>query len=265
VAEPSANDVSVIIPTHNRCSQCRLAVSSALSQEPQPREVLVCDDGSTDATASLFGEWAEREPRLRYLRRAVSAGGPGPARNLGIQAATGSWIALLDDDDEWLPGKLAAQIDVVARAGWDVVGTNALRTSNDRPYFESPHADLELSRLDLLRDNPLILSTVLLRRALVDAVGGFATQRWLGGIEDYRMWLDVADRGARIGRLAAPLVRYTDGDSTRMSDNVAQLQMATIRLFWTRWLRRPTDPDDFRAAVNQTHKAWHIWRATRRT
>ncbi len=111
---PPSETVSVVIPTRNRPQMVVAAVQSALAQTHPPHEVLVVIDGpetpgpngqqsTTEALRAI------RDPRLRVLALPQSVGG-GEARNTGVRAATGRWIAFLDDDDLWLPQKLACQL-----------------------------------------------------------------------------------------------------------------------------------------------------------
>ena len=104
--------VSVIIPTHDRASLLREAVSSVLAQEGRgdlfDLEVIVIDDASSDDTPAVAQEF----PGLRYLRFNVNKG-PSAARNAGIAASTGKYIAFLDDDDLWLPNRLRIQVPIM--------------------------------------------------------------------------------------------------------------------------------------------------------
>ncbi|HSE18231.1 MAG TPA: glycosyltransferase family 2 protein [Pyrinomonadaceae bacterium] len=104
--------LSVVIPTWNRARLVREAVASALAQREGEVEVIVVDDASTDATAELlereFGDLV-RVLRLEHRR------GPGGARNVGARVARGEFVAFLDSDDVWLPGKLDAELEVLAR------------------------------------------------------------------------------------------------------------------------------------------------------
>lgn len=252
--------MSVLIATHNRHDECARAVTSVLTQQPPAREVIVCDDGSRDETRARFTAWAHAEPRLTYMRRHQSAGGPGPARNMGIKRAHGRWLAFLDDDDEWLAGKLAAQRSWAEEGRADVIATNALRSSG-AVYFPHLMSPWMPSRRDLLHDNPLILSSVMVLRELVTATNGFPVSRRHAGIEDYLLWLALSDQGARFVVLPDVLVRYEDApDNARMSDRAVHLQLAIAQTSWRRWGRRPWDPELLRAAVNQSHKACGTWR-----
>lgn len=99
--------VSVVIPVYNRTAELRRAVRSVLAQTHADLELLVVDDCSTEDIAGAIDDIAD--PRLRLIRKPVNEGAAA-ARNTGIQAATGRWIAFLDSDDEWLPNKLELQL-----------------------------------------------------------------------------------------------------------------------------------------------------------
>lgn len=101
------NLVSVVIPTRHRADLVTRAVESALSQTHREVEVIVVIDGPDPATETALARIAD--PRLRVLALEIN-GGAARARNQAVEAAAGRWIAFLDDDDHWLPDKLAAQL-----------------------------------------------------------------------------------------------------------------------------------------------------------
>jgi glycosyltransferase involved in cell wall biosynthesis len=100
--------VSVIIPTYNRAMRCKAAVESVLSQTHGNVEVVVVDDGSRDNTREVI---SGMDNRVKYIGQANA--GVSAARNTGLKAATGDYIAFLDSDDSWLPWKLEAQLSVL--------------------------------------------------------------------------------------------------------------------------------------------------------
>jgi glycosyltransferase involved in cell wall biosynthesis len=102
--------VSVIIPTYNRARYLGEAIESILNQDIRDcrMEIIVVDDGSTDNTKEVVGKY---ENNVRYIYQKNR--GVGPARNRGIDEATGEWVAFLDSDDRWLPGKLTLQFKVL--------------------------------------------------------------------------------------------------------------------------------------------------------
>ena len=104
--------LSVVIPTWNRAQLVREAIRSVLAQREGEVEAIVVDDASTDATVELLeSEFGDRIHLLRLEHRR----GPGGARNAGARVARGEFVAFLDSDDVWLPGKFAAELEVFAR------------------------------------------------------------------------------------------------------------------------------------------------------
>jgi glycosyltransferase involved in cell wall biosynthesis len=244
-------DLTAIVTTHNRPDGCLRAVRSVLDQHPAPREVVVCDDGSTDDTPRLLAELAAGDDRVRVHRFDPGRGGPGPGRNAGIRMARTEWVAFLDDDDAWLPGKVAAQRDWFDDPSVDVIGTNALR-SDGAAYFPPGGAPRRPRRDDVLAANPLIVSSVAVRRRAMAAIGGFDERPWMGGIADYDAWLRLADAGCGFLVLPEPLIAYDDAGSERYSASRRRMQRALIRHGWRRWAGRPLSGADLLAAVRRT-------------
>ena len=114
-------EVSVVVPTHNRSGLLAQTLHSVLWQRGVDLEVLVVDDGSTDDTAEVVA--ALGDPRVRLLRHATPRG-VSAARNRGVAAASGRWLAFCDDDDLWAPDKLARQLAAAQQTGrsWVYVG-----------------------------------------------------------------------------------------------------------------------------------------------
>lgn len=243
----------MVIATHQRRDACRRAVASALGQTLPPLEVIVVDDGSRDGTHAVLSDWAAEDPRLRVLHPAAPAGRPAPPRNRGIAVARGTWLAFLDDDDEWLPDKLERQEPWLEHV--DVVAGNALAGMRERPYFPNAPAQRWATRQELLRTNPIVTSTSLARRDLVLAAGGFPEEPWMRGIEDYALWLAMVDLGARLVVLGAPLIRYAEHGDARLSGRAVINQLAVARLFWRRWRTSPGDHRLRRAALSKASYA----------
>jgi glycosyltransferase involved in cell wall biosynthesis len=108
--------VSVVIPAYNRAATLDRCLDSVLRQTRPPDEVLVVDDCSTDDTSAVVR--GRGDSRVRLLRQAQNQGAQA-ARNRGIEAATGDWIAFQDSDDWWYPNKLERQVAALCAAGWD--------------------------------------------------------------------------------------------------------------------------------------------------
>ncbi|MCH9647358.1 MAG: glycosyltransferase [Deltaproteobacteria bacterium] len=187
---PEEPRVSVIIPTFNRCVWLARAVRSVLAQSRPAAEILVVDDGSTDDTRSVV----ESEfPSVRYLRQENL--GVSAARNRGLAAATGNWLAFLDSDDEWLPEKLSRQLAALEREGsYRICHTDEIwirngRRVNPRRRHAKPTGWVFQQCLPLCALSP---SAVMLHRSVVQEVGGFDES--LPVCEDYDLWLRVTSR-----------------------------------------------------------------------
>ncbi len=115
--------VSIIIPAFNAAAVIGMAVASALAQSEARIEVIVVDDASTDGTAAVVEGLAARDARVRLLRMARNSG-PGAARNAGLDAACGEWIALLDADDQYHPLRLQTLLQAAAAHGAQLVADN---------------------------------------------------------------------------------------------------------------------------------------------
>jgi glycosyltransferase involved in cell wall biosynthesis len=208
--------VSVVIPCFNASRYIAAAIRSVQEQHWKPLEIIVVDDGSTDGSAELV---ASAFPEVRLIRQANQ--GAAAARNHGVRQASGTWIAFLDADDIWLPGKLAAQADkLLADPGARVVYTAWQVWAGESPSPDAAELQAllagadEASRWegpsgwiypDLLLDCALWTSTVMAHRSVFDEVGVFDTSLRIG--EDYDLWLRVS-RITRILRVNRPFALY---------------------------------------------------------
>jgi glycosyltransferase involved in cell wall biosynthesis len=195
--------VSVVIPTWERSRRLRRALDSVFAQTEQDFELLVVDDGSlTDAAERVVKACADA--RARYLRLPHHQGASA-ARNAGIRAATGKYVAFLDDDDEWLPEKLESQLKLI----------EASRAAIGGVYTAQLAVDEETGRIATIRfekrfrpeaGNIITTSSVMLRRQCFDTVGLFDEDFKAGG--DYDMWIRVATR-FEFAYIDVPLVKYS--------------------------------------------------------
>ena len=126
--------VSVIIPAHNRAQFIQRAIASVLSQSHSHLEVIVVDDGSKDETGNIVEDYTRKDSRVHLLRHAKQRGAQA-ARNTGIRAAQGEWIAFLDSDDKWFPHSLALRLQVAKERAVQVVHSdcNVLEAGSASP------------------------------------------------------------------------------------------------------------------------------------
>lgn len=167
--------LSVVIPTHNRAETIERAIRSVLVQDVESLEVIVVDDASTDDTEHVIK--ALNDQRVRYIRHATNRGAPA-ARNTGIAAASGNLIAFQDSDDEWMPGKLAKQLQLFEADGGEVyiVYCGFLRQSpKARIYIPEPWVTCRQGNIlqQLLRSNFVSTQTMVIRRECFKQSGVF--------------------------------------------------------------------------------------------
>lgn len=186
-------EVSVVLPTRDRCRELKRAVKSALGQAGVELELLIVDDGSTDATEQMVSGISD--PRVRYVKKAVSEG-VSAARNTGISEARSGWIAFLDDDDVWAPTKLARQIDVMVANGrvWSYAGDVMVDGDLNILAGGPPPPPDEVVRL-IERHNsvPAGASNVVVAADALAAAGPFDPE--LTNHEDWDMWIRLARAG----------------------------------------------------------------------
>jgi glycosyltransferase involved in cell wall biosynthesis len=171
--------VSVVIPTRGRPELLLRAVRSALAQTLQDIEVIVVIDGDDPPTESALEETMRNDERVSVIALTTSVGG-SDARNRGVQAASGEWVAFLDDDDEWLPGKLQAQLEaVIVSTAPVVIGTcKIIARTPSRDYVwprRMPGSDEQICEYLLARrtlsrgEGSIQTSTFFVQRALMQA------------------------------------------------------------------------------------------------
>ena len=198
--------VSIVIPTHNRSHLVTRAIASVLGQTWQDLECLVVDDGSTDATQAVVQEIGDA--RLRYLKNETNVGAPA-SRNRGLQKARGRYVALLDDDDEWLPEKLEKQLLLFDAAPERVglVYSGFHYVSGETGRIVSTYRPVHRGAVypELLKDCILGSPTPLAKRECFTKAGGFDES--LPSCQDWDMWLRIA-KVCDFEFISEPLARH---------------------------------------------------------
>lgn len=244
--------ISVIIPAYNCEETLARAVDSVLAQDYEPVEIIVVDDGSTDGTAEVARGFGEAV-RLIVQENA----GPGVARNRGVEAARGEFIAFLDADDEYLPGRLAKGLA-------PLVEDRGLALSHCQCMLTLPDGREELSgerflRMEPFRPervlNPLYHSTpsATMRRDVFLELGGFDVT--LRNREDHDLWMRVQESYG-CACIAEPLVRVYRSPSSLSGSTSADAKAASVRRLIHSALERCPD---FYAPERKGMLAWMEW------
>ncbi len=208
---------SVLIPAYNAANTIGRAIDSVLSQTRRPEEVIVCNDGSTDATRDILARYGG-EVRVHQQPN----GGLSVARNAILRMARSEFVILLDADDAWLPDRIAKleqhllanpQLDIVTSDAWIV--RDGVRTGTWYARRSFPREDRQ--QVEILRDNFVFASAAVRRESLL-AVGG-----WNADVPhqmEYEGWIRMVLSGSRVGLVAEPLALYVtspNGLSTNRS------------------------------------------------
>lgn len=232
--------VSVVIPAYNCARFVADAIDSVLAQGRADVEVVVVDDGSTDDTAEVVTRYGDPVTLIRQPNA-----GAAVARNTGIRAARGRYVAFLDADDVWLPGKIEAQLTHLERhpdvslccTRWALLRPDA--SGNyviDPPASDHSNSGFAsystLTYADLLLDCDVWTSTVLMKRELIGQTGPFDAALRRG--QDYDYWLR-ASRITPIHRLNAPLALYRMGSGHGMKFAETNWELAVISRALDQW------------------------------
>lgn len=213
--------VSVIIPTYNRPTYLREAVASVREQDYEPIELIVVDDCSeTPADETLTEVDTESLADVTCLRHPTNRG-VNAARNTGIDAASGEYLAFLDDDDRWHEQKLRRQVEAFEQAGEDVgvVYTGLEGVRNDETVLEIPPEVEELTKALLCHNVVGTMSVVMVRTELADEVRLDERFPSWADLEWYVRLSTTTD----FERIPEPLVTYEFTSHGRLSDDVEKI------------------------------------------
>jgi len=214
--------VSVVIPAYNAERFLAQAVGSVLGQTYRDLEVIVIDDGSTDATSSVVDSYAGR---IRYQRQANA--GVSAARNAGFRLAAGEFVAFLDADDLWEPTKLERQIALLdTRPGNGLCFSAFHRVDGNLRVIQTvPAVDYpDFCQALLLHSCVVTMPTVVMRSELFAASGGFDVR--LSQCADWDLWLRLSLRTTFVS-LKEPLASYRTWPGN-MSSSIRLLERDTF-------------------------------------
>jgi glycosyltransferase involved in cell wall biosynthesis len=238
---PTNGRVTVVIPTYNRADRVARAIQNALNQTAADRcDVVVVDDGSTDDTPAVAAGFGDR---IRYIRQPNR--GAAAARNAGIRASDGEFVAFLDSDDEWTPDKTERQLEALQRWPEAVLaaGRSVARYADGRTRAHltpSIPFDRPVDFAPLLFDkNFMPTPTVMVRRSALEQTGLFREQ--LLRRHDYHLWVRLSCRGP--GVYLDAIVAHYDDDApdglSRDRDICMGYKLRACRLLEPELRRRP--------------------------
>jgi glycosyltransferase involved in cell wall biosynthesis len=230
--QETMSHVSVIIPVYKGAAFIALSIESVLAQSHLDLDLIIVNDGSPDNSVAVIQPYFA-DPRVKYIEQQNA--GVAAARNTGIRAATGDYIALLDQDDLWLPDKLACQVEyldkhpeiALVHSNIHFIGEAGERIPDPEWAWVAPTYGQVLP--ELVQWNRICTCTVLLRKSVLEQVGLFRQE--LAPADDWDLWLRVAARHP-IGFVDAVTACYRvhQGNESR---NLLKMQEAEIRVVET--------------------------------
>ena len=222
--------VSIIIPTYNRAHLIGRAIKSVLNQTYQDFEIIVVDDGSTDNMEEVVKKFQKKNKRIRYIRHKENKG-EAAARNTGIKAAKGEYIAFQDSDDEWFPEKLEKQMEVFesAPSKVGVVYTGFYRVKNNKKtYIPSSWVKQKEGDIhkELLKGNFVGTPAMVVKKECFEKVGMFDEN--LPQLEDWELVIRLS-KYYEFKCIDEPLMiaHYTPGS---VNEQPADIHVKTIKL-----------------------------------
>ena len=242
--------VSVVIPAYNVAAFLEETLRSVFEQTVQPFEILVVNDGSPDS-AALERMLAPYLHRIRYLVQQNQ--GPSAARNTGIDAATGDFIAFLDGDDLWLPDYVAQQVGYLrSHAAYDLVYCNAVFFGESiyagKEYMTVCPSEGEADSAALIERRCHVFTSVMGRAAALKSMH-FDVALWSS--EDFEYWLRLSAAGFRIGYHREVLVRYRKRQMSLSADptSMARANLVALSKAMALWPAESREGRSLREAV----------------
>ncbi len=272
--------VSVVIPARNAAAFIGGAINSALAQTLSDLEVIVVDDGSTDETAAIVQGFMGADARVRLIRHETPHG-VSAARNTGLRAATGAWIALLDADDEFAPMRLERLVAEAERRGLDGLADNlqmvdyATSASLGLAFPDTWMTMAEPLTLDTLLDRdtpgnhdfrPLGLIKPILRRDRLQSLGVAYTED-IAFAEDFLFYAQLVLSGFRLGLTTAALYVYavrpnsaSNRSTVQQGRDAADYLEVNRRVLKLHDAAIDGDANDLRSKLNRREQAIRYWR-----
>lgn len=214
----NAPTISIVIAAFEASKTIGATIRSVIAQSPSPLEIVVCDDGSSDDLEGVLSEFGER---VRLIR--IEHGGEARAKNAAIEAALGEFVAIVDADDRFLPGRLAAmQRVLIERPDLDLVTTDAVIELSGRvvgrAYNTGNIFAVDSQRAEIL-DHNFVFGQVVVRRETMQRLGGFDPE--IKYTTDWECWIRLILDGGSIGCIDAPLGVYVMHESSMSASRQA--------------------------------------------
>ena len=232
--------VSVIIPTYNRAHCIIRAVNSVANQTYKNIEIIIVDNSSTDNTLDLI---KSQNKKNIYLYNIDNKGVVASSRNLGIKNSKGKYVAFLDSDDWWLPKKIEISI-IELEKGFDIVYHDLFHAYDNslKPHFwrrsRTRNLHIPVYRDLLINGNAINLSSVVIRKVLMEEINGFSQDIKLVSSEDYETWIRISIKTNKFSKINNVLGFYWKGGGNMTSLQLTLTSMNHILSIYSEDIKR---------------------------
>ena len=206
--------VSVIIPNYNHGQYIAECISSVIAQTYRAIEIIIIDNYSKDNSAQVVNEIINKNSSvtikfLQFDNKGIIAA----SRNFGVKNATGNYLAFLDSDDVWDPSKLECQVDKLQNSRYSAIATRFKPIGEEAYCYDhlahmNKKGDIIVSYADILISNPIVTSSVLMRKEYFLKLGGFDESPDYRFIEDWELWLRLSNKFGYIKILNNKMAGY---------------------------------------------------------
>lgn len=208
--------VSIITACYNAENYISQTIESVISQTYSDWEMLIIDDCSTDNSAKIVNEYCIKDSRIKYLKTPSPSGSPSQPRNIGIEKASGEYIAFLDADDIWLPEKLQKQIEFILNHKYKLVYSfyEKMDWSGNR-CNRIVKTRTKTSYKKLLKSNSIPCLTSIINRSIIGNTRFKQIPQ-----EDFCFWLDILRKGYSAYNLCEITALYREAKSSRSANKL---------------------------------------------
>lgn len=218
--------VSIVIPSYNVQPFIGETLASVSNQSISEWEVIVVDDCSTDDTCDVVRKWCQKDSRIKLITLDKNFGSPAGPRNIGVQEATGEWVAFLDADDIWHPRKLEIQLSVLNKTGAKLCSSQVRDFHSERDLRVSDQSASKVKYLSFLAQlikNRTPTSSVVIARSAICKTPFNEDIRYKAR-EDFDCWLRCHEEFGRSVKVMSPLVGYRISCGQISGDKIAMVK-----------------------------------------
>lgn len=213
--------ISIIMAAYNAENTIGQAITSVIQQTYADFELIIINDCSTDRTVDVINEFIKKDARIRLINNSKNMG-VSYTRKHGLNEAEGSWIAILDSDDLWLPEKLAKQVEFQKKTNADLLYTGSGFMNVDGKQINwKLNVPEVITYRQLLKQNILSNSSALVRKDLYEKYYAVGDDMH----EDFAIWLQILRNGIKAYGINEPLLIYRLDDKSKSGNKLKAAMM----------------------------------------